>query len=62
MPAQSNPPTGSRFIWPVARSIPCNMLPFECLNYNTPCHIVALAPFRPTECLIGPASYLRVRP
>jgi hypothetical protein len=42
----------------VARSTSYNMLPFECLNYNTPGHIVALATFRPTECLIGPASYL----
>jgi hypothetical protein len=34
------------------------MLPFECLNYNTSFHIGALATFRPTECLIGLASYL----
>jgi hypothetical protein len=34
------------------------MLPFECLNYNTSCHIGALATFRPTECLIVPASCL----
>src|SRR5260370_18185115 len=26
------------------------MFPFECLNYNTSCHIGALVTFRPTEC------------
>jgi hypothetical protein len=58
MPAQSNPPTRQQMHLANAAIDSTNMLPFECLNYNTPCHIVALATFPPTECLMGPASYL----